>query len=106
MPVAKPSYYTVLASKYRNPTELDHQLILAFKKLITTIRLNAQTDEYPASDTPMTLLFPFLRQQIIKSLLAVSPPLPVITTLDIYHFKWWTAMFDRINMLASKDILL
>jgi predicted O-linked N-acetylglucosamine transferase (SPINDLY family) len=108
MPVSKltPNYYTILASKFQDSNELDHHLILAFKKLTTTMRINAKTDEYPANDTPMTLLFPFLRQQIIKSLLAVSPQLPIITTLDIYHFKWWTAVFDRLNMLASKDMLL
>ena len=108
MPVTKltPSYYTILASKYRNQAELDHQLILVFKKLTTAIRITAQTDEYPTSNTPMTLLFPFLRPLIVKLLLAVSTPLPVITTLDIYHFKWWVAIFDRLNTLASKDMLL
>ena len=101
-----PNYYTILSAKYKNPQILDQQLILAFKKLTTALRYDTSTTEYDASNTPMTLLFPFLRQQIIQSLLAVSPQLPVITTLDIYHFKWWTAMFDRLNMLASKDMML
>ena len=106
-----PNYYTILASKYKNPETLHQHLILAFKKLTTALRYNTSTTEYDASNTPMTLIFPFLRQEIINILLAVSSPISatkssIITTLDYYHFQWWCTVFDRLNTLAAKDMIL
>ena len=103
------NYYTILATKWQS-TALDEQLALGFKKVATTIRYNTASTDYDSANTPMTLLFPVLRPQIINLILAFTSPIAepyhIITTLDVYHFKWYTAIFDRLNMLAAKDMML
>ena len=84
------NYHNILSKKsYITSAELNQQLQLIFKKLVTNIRAIAMTNEYPASNTPMTLIFPFLRAEIMRALLAVSPPLlQSIASIDYLNFKW------------------
>jgi hypothetical protein len=107
-----PNYYNILSRRNPDSNILNQEICLIFKKLVTNIRNYPISEilEYNPANTSMTLLFPFLRNIIVKLLLTVSPSPSIfqniITSLDMYHFNWWKCIFDRLNELNCKDLLL